>query len=441
MDMCIVTRRAERLRAFAAAVLTVGTVTALQGQPQNPPAAPPPASLPTLDNVKVTAVARSPETADRPVEAGIRDIIVLTVANAKDLVNRSRCIGTDGKPVAGCREQTISLYLDGREIKGLLPESIDLSTNTLQFHIERGTVSDEAWADLLGAPPLDHELFYRRPTAISVGLADTYGVASDVQKPNFNLIRIHKSWFIVCSIVLLGVLVLLFWLILDSEILRDTGPVPTGRTRGWIFSRKKHKPYSLARFQMAFWFILIVTSFLFIWLVTNAVDTITASALALIGIGAGTFLSAMAIDAGNAQSEKARVVDLSAELDALTADVADLDAKIAAVTPPPNVLDLQQMVNSKQARLVVVKTDLAKLTAAAQPKESNGFLNDILTDESNGISFHRFQMFVWTLVLGVLFLYSVWNRLSMPEFSAMLLGLLGISDGTYLGFKIPENQK
>ena len=44
-------------------------------------------------------------------------------------------------------------------------------------------------------------------------------------------------------------------------------------------------------------------------------------------------------------------------------------------------------------------------------------------------------------VLGVLFVYSVWNRLSMPEFSAMLLGLLGISDGTYLGFKIPERQK
>jgi hypothetical protein len=362
------------LRAFAATVLILCPVSVVQGQ-----------QLPTLDNVKVTGVARSPETADRPVQAGIRDIIVVTVANLKDLASRSRCIGTDGKPAAGCREQTISLYLDGREIKGLLPESMDLTKNTLQFHIERATVSDEAWADLLGAPPLDHDLFYLKPTAISVGLADAYGVPSDVQKANFNLIRIHKSWFIVCSVALLGVLALLFWLILDSEILRDTGPVPSGRIRGWVFDRKKHKPYSLARFQMAFWFVLIVTSFLFIWLVTNAADTITATALALMGIGAGTFLGAMAIDAG--------------------------------------------------------KTELAKLTAAAQPRESKGFLNDILTDESNGISFHRFQMFVWTLVLGVLFLYSVWNRLSMPEFSAMLLGLLGISDGTYLGFKIPEKQK
>jgi hypothetical protein len=415
-------------------------VSAVQGQAQDSPAAAA-ASLPTLDNVKVTDVARSPATTDRPVEAGIRDVIELTVTNLKDLANRSRCIGTDGKPVAGCREQTISLYFDGREIKGLLPESIDLSKNTLQFHIERGTASDETWADLLGAPPLDHQLFYRRPTAISVGLADTYGVPSDVRKDNFNLIRIHKNWFVGCSIVLLGVLALLFWLILDSEILRNAGPVPAGRTRGWKFNRKKHKPYSLARFQMAFWFVLIVTSFLFIWLVTNAVDTITATALALMGIGAGTFLGAMAIDVGNAQSENARGVDLSVELEGLTADIADLDARIATAPPPPNVLDLQQMVNSKQARRVLVQTELAKLTAAAQPKESKGFLNDILTDESNGISFHRFQMFVWTLVLGVLFVYSVWNRLSMPEFSAMLLGLLGISDGTYLGFKIPEKQK
>jgi hypothetical protein len=66
-------------------------------------------------------------------------------------------------------------------------------------------------------------------------------------------------------------------------------------------------------------------------------------------------------------------------------------------------------------------------------------LQDILND-AYGISFHRFQMFVWTVVLGFVFLESVWNRLSMPEFSATLLALQGVSAGTYLGFKIPEKQ-
>jgi hypothetical protein len=58
--------------------------------------------------------------------------------------------------------------------------------------------------------------------------------------------------------------------------------------------------------------------------------------------------------------------------------------------------------------------------------------------DAYGISFHRFQMFVWTVVLWLLFLASVWTRLSMPEFSATLLAMLGVSAGTYLGFKIPE---
>jgi hypothetical protein len=65
---------------------------------------------------------------------------------------------------------------------------------------------------------------------------------------------------------------------------------------------------------------------------------------------------------------------------------------------------------------------------------------DVLTDGETGISFHRFQMFVWTLILGVLFIHAVWYRLSMPEFDPTLLALLGISSGTYLGFKIPEGQ-
>jgi hypothetical protein len=35
----------------------------------------------------------------------------------------------------------------------------------------------------------------------------------------------------------------------------------------------------------------------------------------------------------------------------------------------------------------------------------------------------------------------LYNQLAMPQFSATLLGLLGISAGTYVGFKIPESDK
>ena len=62
-----------------------------------------------------------------------------------------------------------------------------------------------------------------------------------------------------------------------------------------------------------------------------------------------------------------------------------------------------------------------------------------MTDAS-GYSFHRFQIFAWTIVLGIIFVSSVYNNLTMPEFSTALLGLMGLSSGTYIGFKFPEKK-
>ena len=72
--------------------------------------------------------------------------------------------------------------------------------------------------------------------------------------------------------------------------------------------------------------------------------------------------------------------------------------------------------------------------------ESLGWLTDVLSD-SEGIDFHRFQMLVWTFVLGIVFVTKVWRDLAMPEFDTTLLGLMGLSAGTYVGLKIPETTK
>lgn len=135
------------------------------------------------------------------------------------------------------------------------------------------------------------------------------------------------------------------------------------------------RPFSLSLFQMAFWFFVVTASYAFLWLINDELDTITESVLLLLGIGAGTALGAVFID-----------------------------------KKKPNV--------------------------AAE--KSQGFLTDLLTD-ATGVSLHRFQMFVWTLILGLIFIASVYKNNVMPEFSATLLGLMGLSSGTYLGFKIPEN--
>jgi hypothetical protein len=60
---------------------------------------------------------------------------------------------------------------------------------------------------------------------------------------------------------------------------------------------------------------------------------------------------------------------------------------------------------------------------------------------SDKYSFHRFQMLAWTLLLGFVFVAKVVSDRSMPEFNTMTLTLLGISAGTYLGFKFPEARK
>jgi hypothetical protein len=77
-----------------------------------------------------------------------------------------------------------------------------------------------------------------------------------------------------------------------------------------------------------------------------------------------------------------------------------------------------------------------------QPKlKSRGFMLDILSDGTDGVSIHRFQFVIWTLALTLVFLRGVIRELAMPEFPENLLILIGVSNGTYLLLKLPENTK
>jgi hypothetical protein len=71
------------------------------------------------------------------------------------------------------------------------------------------------------------------------------------------------------------------------------------------------------------------------------------------------------------------------------------------------------------------------------PRGSAGFMRDLVSDDRGVVALDRFQVVVWTLVLGGIFLTAVFWDLTMPEFSATMLALMGISSGTYIGFKLP----
>jgi hypothetical protein len=160
-------------------------------------------------------------------------------------------------------------------------------------------------------------------------------------------------------------------------------------------------------------------------------------------------LAGAAIDANkraSADDELAKLRPLQArakaELVALSATTAALNA---AASNPPLLADIQAIAsaqaaeNEKKAEADAREIDIHKAEKGRTAPASEGFYKDILTDV-NGVSLHRFQMLVWTVVLAGVFLKGVYDDLSMPAFSVTLLALMGITSGTYLGLKIPEQQ-
>lgn len=170
--------------------------------------------------------------------------------------------------------------------------------------------------------------------------------------------------------------------------------------------------YSLGKSQMAFWGILVLLTFTGVWMLNGTMERIPPQALILLGISGATGLSAVVI--GNSQQS------------AIQTEIAQLRIRMPALRAAGD-----------QASLDANTEKIAGLETQLQPCASLGFWRDIC-DDGNGLSFHRMQVVGWTLVLGTVFVFSVARVMSMPEFPETLLTLMGISNATYLGFKIPE---
>ncbi len=325
-------------------------------------------------------------------------------------------------------------YINGRAVRGDYPEEIHASRGHLQFHLQITPENKDVWVDLLGEP---HGL--RKLVAFSVGPEDKAQFDSVFDKKNEILLTvISPTYGVIALLVVLFTLILFIWLARTTNLIREPGECPVP---------KKLRPYNLGRTQMAFWFFLLYMSYLVIWLVTAALDTITASLLGLMGISAGTALSEALIDSGKIDATTNQMTELTAEKQSLEQTLADLQSQVDALnakasSTPEDLAgrdDLSKQLQDGRTRLAQINQQIQSLTRPASATVSQGFLRDILSDFS-GYSFHRFQIFAWTIVLGIMFVSSVYNNLTMPEFSATLLGLMGISSGTYIGFKFPEKK-
>jgi len=220
------------------------------------------------------------------------------------------------------------------------------------------------------------------------------------------------AFTVIAAIVLVLAAILIAPLVRSSDLLRDSDPKEIAGLKD-AAGNDLRRPYSLAMSQMIWWFLIILFSYLYIFFYSPDHDPniLTRQTLILMGIGVGTAMGAALIDQNKKNTDKlAAFVALKKQIDDLR---------------------LQGMSDAQ------LKPQIDQRDALARYLASESFLKDILTDV-NGISLHRVQQLVWTMLLGLIFIYLVLSSHKMPEFNEFMLGVLGISGATYLGFKIPE---
>jgi hypothetical protein len=373
------------------------------------------------------------------------------------------------------------LFLNDFEVQGLEPAVYTTLTNAqhsraLVFRLVRNSNNAPFWRDLLGSP--------QAPTArVTVGLGVRQRPCRPAEACSAPDITIRGKEgpigfeFTLFSWLRLGIAALAVALVLavvwgharTSTTLRDNlvPQLPPGM-----------QPYSLGRWQMAFWFVLIFASFVFLYVFLWDYNTISPQALALMGISGATALAAVAVDvvkdspadlvnralralglntyadvvriAEEIESRKTQV--LAAQQDFNAKDALARQAQGAAAASSPPDARLSEAAKTSKEIAAAAEEHLKRLQAEIQDRNnilrtyedktklfrSEGWFKDITTD-LNGPTLHRIQVVCWTAALGIVFLIGVYRDLAMsPEFSTTLLALMGISSAGYIGFKLPE---
>jgi hypothetical protein len=222
---------------------------------------------------------------------------------------------------------------------------------------------------------------------ITIGIMTTFFVGcsgikpSDAESVNCGL----------ASVIIVAIVIFFFVLAKKTNILRDeigdcdvyeSRLINAAHRRDEKISSLK-RPYSLSRTQLAVWTTVISSTYIYQVLCHNCVGTINVTALVLMGISTGTTAIASLVDTNDIEDNKLRHQD--------------------------------------------------------QP--SKGFFIDILSD-SNGVSIHRFQNLIWSIIAIIIYVYKLNNSIlsnCLPELDTTLLALTGISNATYLTLKGKEN--
>lgn len=200
-----------------------------------------------------------------------------------------------------------------------------------------------------------------------------------------------KPIFIMYYLILAVISIIVIVVAIKSSMLRNV--VFNNDNFGMLAETDgKTKPraaFSLGRSQLAFWTVIIISSFIYVYLNASpqeyAAPVLAVVNLTLLGIAAGTTIASKVID------------------------------------------------NSQK--------DTQGTSIPQQDYPSEGFLIDIISDEK-GVSIYRLQSVIWTLIIGAIYIAYVSGKSKMPDdtvITSQLLILMGISSSTYVGLKTTEN--
>jgi hypothetical protein len=301
----------------------------------------------------------------------------------------------------------LTLYLSGIRMEKLPVRPLNGTPNTADFAFDlvrnaQDDLNRKAWDALL-----EKQDSYDMNVDVALGVGKNPQRLVDAAH-NVTLYVAEDEW--IYTVVIGAIVILLgafIFLILGTRMLRDE---QTGL-------------YSLGKSQMAFWGLLVALTFIGVWILTGTMERIPAQALMLLGISAGTGLSAILIGRDD-QAKRAAARLKRSEL--------GVEAQTLRVKQTTGALDAAETV-----RLASVQTEIDAIDEGLQAGQPQNFFKDIIND-GRGSSFHRLQVVIWTVVLGLVFGRTVMQTISMPEFPETLLILMGISNGTYLGFKAAE---
>lgn len=301
----------------------------------------------------------------------------------------------------------LTLYFDGERIADLKspPQQVEAGKELLlNFALVRDAENDanrQAWDRLFKKK---HE--YRMTIQPSLAIGNDLPLVVQSSQPFQFYVALDLAIWLTIGVGLVILLTSYWYLVRKTKMLCD---VDTNY-------------YSLGKSQMAFWGLLVVLSFAGIWILTGTMERIPPQTLILLGISGATGLSAIVIGNSKKAEKQTNLIELRQEKQKLQRQKANAPAAFS---------------QASKDRLATIKSEIDELSKKLEAGQSKGFWRDIC-DDGNGASFHRLQVVIWTMVLGVVFVQTVAQVMSMPEFPETLLTLLGISNATYLGFKIPE---